>query len=906
MGRNLIGYFGAMPDCNQYSVKIITDTANTEYNEIHLAGTSPFVVNYNVSKTPFDPVRYSRATITVVASNYLFDVFSSDVQGTKVVLTNEETNTIEWVGYLTSNLLNMPQDSCGLETFSLDAQDCLSTLESYNYELVSTAKTIVKFSQILSQIARRCGQITELYVDATIRNANNSYIYLDYLDISEQNFFSSDTDEPWNLKEVLEEICRYLGYTAIQYKTMLYLVDMQSLSTETWNSGTTTGASTMARWAYKFTSADDFTTESTNYYNNLSKKITLDQSMFRGTGSDISLEAIYNKIVVKDSFYEIDHFIPDMFKDEKLTNRDGNFWNCNSIHRSGKFRYIGKKGWTKTEEKDENEHVYYIRKFDHENYSSIYRDHTTMEEVTNWGSITVTNVEQNQDDGSGYTGTYDITATFVNKSNTSHSIYVHAYLDYRWWDNEHQMYDYGSYPQPEDSTTFTLTAAGTANSANTINLHCANDHDYYQFTKDYGATYRIDGGAANSLSEGQADTQKYVGATIVDLASFDKPMATNKYNYETEASINFDRYLMIHQLGKPTELMNPYWTWYFNQTLTPLRDSQIETYFKPVFRLNSGYTNPMIIDDKTYLYINATAIWERYNQEYINPDWTDENSNIGGLGVFSKTARCTTTTPTLIFKLKIGNKYWSSSSNSWVRSNSCFCVKMATDKTDEDDVDFTGWWNEDHAVLNNISWTDWAGAKGYKIPLNSSLDFSKNIEFWVMLPSRIQDVDTDESYDGINNYCWVKDFEMGITTKDSENYDNADVIYENVIDSGSVNTLSDITCKITTYAGEGMHSYSNVGYGSSVAGVDLLTEMRKIGLDANANKPEENIIKAYTNQYSTPTIKQTMTLDLSCTPFSKIYDPVLKRYFVVLGQEIDYQMGSQRLTLIENKPYSLN
>jgi hypothetical protein len=170
-----------------------------------------------------------------------------------------------------------------------------------------------------------------------------------------------------------------------------------------------------------------------------------------------------------------------------------------------------------------------------------------------------------------------------------------------------------------------------------------------------------------------------------------------------------------------------------------------------------------------------------------------------------------------------------------------------------------------------------------------------------MMPSKIQEVNTQEEYDGMNNYCWVKDLNIKFATKMSENYDLADVLYENIIDSGSTNTLSDITVKYTTYPGEGMHSYSSV----ALDGV-LLTAMKKTGLDDIANLPEENIIKAYTNQYSTPTIKQTMTLESYISPFSYLKDPTLdNRLFGILGTSIDYAKNSQTLYLVEVKPWSL-
>ena len=357
---------------------------------------------------------------------------------------------------------------------------------------------------------------------------------------------------------------------------------------------------------------------------------------------------------------------------------------------------------------------------------------------------------------------------------------------------------------------------------------------------------------------------------------------------------------MIHQCDKP-DRMHPHSEWIFMVMLDELRDDQIEGVFPAIMKLNEGYVNPMLVDDKAYLSIDASAIFERYNLEYINPDWTKDNSNINGLGLFLRTSSVTTIAPCLIFKLKIGNKYWSGQSG-WTTTDSCFVVDLGTDKTDKDDVDFTKWWNTEHPVLNNVSWTDWAGAKGYKIPLDETLDFSGDIGFWIMMPSKMQEVNTVNRHDGMNNYCWVKDLDISFQTKMQLNYNLSDVLYENIIDSGSTNTLSDITCKITTYPGDGAHSYSSVG----LDGV-LLTGMKKVGTDGVMNVPEENILKAYVNQYSTPTIKQTITLQTYINPFSYIKDPTLDdRRFCILGTTIDYKKDSQTLTLCEVKSWHMN
>ena len=907
MARNLKGYFAAMPDCKQYTVKIISDRNLNTFEEILLAGESPFVVTYDTSNTPFEPLRTSRASINVIADEKFFDVFSEDPQGTRVVLEDASGNT-EWTGFLTSNLLNMP-DGCGNETFTLEAQDCLMTLDNYKYQTVHEHKQIVNFKEILAQIGNRCTDINTIIVDGTIRDTDNNRINVGRLSISEQNFFSSDTDEPWTLKEVLQEMCKYIGLTAFQWQDTLFLFDMQAHTSAT-VSGDTSEA--VSLYVEMYNKSEGFMRDNYSTTNQYMKVIPLKESLIMGPNSDVSLETIYNKVEVKDSFYEVSSlFIPDLYEDNLLKNKQGDFWKCNQITvGTWQLRYLGKKGKTAKEEKTENDHVYYMRKFDHENYESIYRNRETLSESALTPSITVTNVSVNQNThpyggASGY-GYCDVTCRFTNYKSTSQTVYAVGQLTYTWFDPDinREVYWTG-----DDRQTVQLGKKGSSTSAKTITLHIVSywdENDTKSPEASYTAWYWVGNSAGTlyNISQNNVDPVNYVGATIVDLATFDKPMSVMSYNYETESNINFDRYIMIHQCDKP-DRQHPYMDWSVTAggiSINPLKDSEIESVFPAVMKLKSGYTNPMIVNDNAYLYIDATAIFERYDVEYINPDWTDENSKMGGiLGLFSKVSSISTVAPCLIFKLKIGDKYWSTQSG-WTTTDSCFVVNLGTDKTDTDDTDFTGWWNEDHPVLNNVSWTDWAGAKGYKIPLNSDLDFSEEIEFQIHLPSKLQVYNTSEFYNNNNSYCWVKDLKVGFTTKDSENYDNSDVVYRNIINSGSVNTLSDITMKITTYPGEGMHSYSNVGLDG-----ELIDTVKKEGLGNEYNKFEQQKIKAYVNQYSTNTIKQNLTLTSDICPLDRIKDPTLSnRYFGILGSKIDYAGGKQDITLIETKPWSLD
>ena len=867
---NLVGYFKAPTEdgCTQFSIRFIPTLGNhLPWREVELAGENPVVVQYSSNSNPFVPVMYSRCSITAVANEYFMDLYGPDIQHCQVVLRNEDTQEFEWVGYLTNNLMNMPMDGC-METFTFEAIDCLSTLEYFDYAPLSGKKQIVTFQDILADMASNCMLIQKLVVDSSMKNENGQVIHMDELQISEQNFFSSDTDEPWNKKEVLEEICRFCGYTAFQWKDTIYLYDKQAHADYEWSAQTDSNLYFNAQ-----ISSGDFHTyiNSGDYI----RCCNVTEDNVRGTGADISLQTIYNKVTVKDSFYEIEDFVPDFFDDNLLENTTGEAWDSRILPKVSPSKpiYINNRN-KQIEDADESGVTFHQKQFTHTWYTGVYRDKSTLQTVNVpelvWDT---TNYNLIRNDHGQITGC-KIWMRIYNKSDEEKSV--------------------------------TLTLSSLAYSTEDTKQILAHDYkDYYlelyhpnegvlpnlQYTIDTYGPYSIPDKMNLSY------TRDYVGATIVDGTSI-KSTNQDQYNYEVESNIDFTRYICINQNDNPDDYhSNPRYTAY-----TP---SQLNQYFPVVMELNSGWTKPIIIDDKSYLAIKGKAIYERYtDRDYIYGDWTsdctgiDKSYNLYAWGTFTGEQEVHTCPPCLVFKLAIGEYYWNG--NEWTTTETPFYVNLHT-PTDEDGfIDFSAWWNHSHNIINNVPWNEWTGVDGYKIPL-TGVDFNWNgdIKFQICLPSKIQVYIGNKTHDGMNSYCWIEDLKVEFDTKGSENYDLTDVVYENVIDEFSVNTLDDITLKITTYPGEGQHSYSNVGYNGQL--IDLV---KKDGLDDEANKMEENIIKTYVNQWNTNTIEETMVLDRTATPLSRIKDTDNGKFFHVCGLEIDYARARQRVNLIESKKWN--
>lgn len=422
-----------------------------------------------------------------------------------------------------------------------------------------------------------------------------------------------------------------------------------------------------------------------------------------------------------------------------------------------------------------------------------------------------------------------------------------------------------------------------------------NQYKYYnrRYTNKYYSGVYYDSGLTPYTPSDLTDsglTRDYIGGTIVANANM-KVYISGSTNYEDSSSISFDKYLLISQMDRPDYIGDPSMTYIWQ--------------YSPVFQLNSGYTNPIIHNGSdTYIVINGSALYERYAQhDYINPDWTKE-----GVGASrSATSGAGNTRPKLVFSLGINGNWWNGTG--WTNTETAFYVKAETgtfieeykvngNKYESEWFENSNWNTERH-ILNNVVWSEWVGLDGYKIPLDYSHDFNGPITFKVHLPVKLASYHgPHEDECSLNSYCYLKDLSVKIANKGSENTEN-DLVTSNVIDGVMENEMSEITCRITTYDEKGGLSYSNMGY---YAG--LLTTIKDYAFN-NYQKPEENLIERLVNQYSTPTIRLDLTLTNKYNALNRVTNIALDEYsgkvFAVMGQTINYRMGSQEINLIELK-----
>lgn len=298
------GYFRDITDSdNLYWVKITTSTGTAQSN-ITLGGT-PFTTEMDDSdETLYKPVKYQSATVAIITPDYNFDIYSAKAQGTKVELLND-TGKVLWTGYATPNLYDMGFDE-EREEVEIECIDALSTLQYIKYE--ATTKNVVTFLEVIRKVLSSCNAYNYFYVsNNTQLTDNGTATILNKLYISENNFFDkkdddeTDADVAWTNQDVLEEICQYLGLTAIADGDSVYFLDYDAIKN---------GRNSYYKYTVNDTTAPSLVT--------LSHTKTITASDYSESGSSLSLDNVYNKVSVKDDLYTFDAVIPDMY--DNLTN----------------------------------------------------------------------------------------------------------------------------------------------------------------------------------------------------------------------------------------------------------------------------------------------------------------------------------------------------------------------------------------------------------------------------------------------------------------------------------------------------------------------------------------------------------------------------------------------------------
>lgn len=192
-----------------------------------VAGGTPFTVDIEDEAFLYVPTRFSSAKLDIVGSDYLRSLFSTAYKEYRVIL--KKNGVVSWCGYIKPELYTQDYSS-DLFTLELECMSAMSVLEFIDYTMKGDNKVFVSLWSLLQRcIEESGGRYTAVYIPHVYASGPDGYAsgenILETMLISEQNFFDED-DKPMKLKEVLEETCKFLNWTCVDWMGELYFVDV--------------------------------------------------------------------------------------------------------------------------------------------------------------------------------------------------------------------------------------------------------------------------------------------------------------------------------------------------------------------------------------------------------------------------------------------------------------------------------------------------------------------------------------------------------------------------------------------------------------------------------------------------------------------------------------------------------
>lgn len=212
-------------------VEIEKDGYEGESTEL-TPGVTPFTIDINSEDFLYTPIRFSTAKLQIVGSDYLQSLFSTAYREYRVTLIKD--GVITWCGFIKPELYTQDYTS---EKFILEIEciSAMSVLEFIDYTIEGDSKEFVSLWRLLQRcVSTAIGRYTSVYIPHVYASSKAAYTtgenVLANMTLSEQDFFDED-DKPMKLKEVLEEVCKFLNWTCVDWKGSLYFVDVDHSGT---------------------------------------------------------------------------------------------------------------------------------------------------------------------------------------------------------------------------------------------------------------------------------------------------------------------------------------------------------------------------------------------------------------------------------------------------------------------------------------------------------------------------------------------------------------------------------------------------------------------------------------------------------------------------------------------------
>ena len=317
-------YDAYFADTNNHKYKITLITNNSTANrKVLTLSDNPCTIE-QTSNGLFSPIKSRSCSIEYITqiTDDLTDLYTIENHGVKAFVYEaiddandiDDVNNISVVfqGYVTPCSYNQPW--IGVDNVTIEAVDAISTLKNIKYTVVEAddlntypnpTAQFIQVDQLISRLLKKAGLSGEFYYPSTIKMQNNSSTKILSLSrVMESNFFDDDDERtPWSCYQVIEEICKYFGWTLIPYKNSIYIVDYDNLTSNYWYynlNGNTTSVT--------------LSSITTITGNNL---ITGD-SDYLGDDANYSYDEVHSKITISQNAYDIEEIVTDPFDEINL------------------------------------------------------------------------------------------------------------------------------------------------------------------------------------------------------------------------------------------------------------------------------------------------------------------------------------------------------------------------------------------------------------------------------------------------------------------------------------------------------------------------------------------------------------------------------------------------------------
>lgn len=266
-------------------------------------GGSPLSISTDIEDT-FTHVIKQSLEINFVTDNYVGDLFFSN--GARDITVKVLKNDVPiFVGYVTPTTFTQPYVH-GVDEFTVNCTDILSTLQYYNYKNViakdydeeKLTADVVQMSEVIKGILDFNYPI---YYDTSkgVSSSGLSTVFND-IEVSEIVFYDDDADSIKNQDEILNGILQYLNLHIIQQGESFYIFDWDSIK----NGNTIT-----------WTNIQDNTT--TTETRNV---IGINSTKFANSDTNITIADVYSQISLTCDLLEQDTLIENPLDSDSLTS----------------------------------------------------------------------------------------------------------------------------------------------------------------------------------------------------------------------------------------------------------------------------------------------------------------------------------------------------------------------------------------------------------------------------------------------------------------------------------------------------------------------------------------------------------------------------------------------------------